>query len=181
MPKHLDDVRERLSFISANKTVLDMLLEYERTLDNADVYAYKNWNSGELVEGPDIERYWMTCSFMFPYSLMPDPAGAARLEKFGCKVKYETDIFKSPVKVINQYSYEDSTTKEAKLKKHKIWLVTIQMPKKFIDERLIDEIEAQNSINVDTSDLSDAYDANIDEVADMQPAVPEDISSEEEM
>ena len=23
-----------------------------------NVYAYKNWINGEIVDGPDIERYW---------------------------------------------------------------------------------------------------------------------------
>lgn len=180
MPKHLDEVKERLAFVAADKTVLDMLLEFERTLDNANVYAYQNWMCGELVSGPDIERYWMTCKFMYPHKLMPDPMGGMRLQKYGCKVTYEKDILEVPVKITGNESYADPYSKSAKLKKHPVWIVTIQMPKKFIDERLMDEIEAANSIAVDTDDISGAYDEGVDEVENMDTGLPdEDIGGDD--
>lgn len=183
MATHLDDVKEQLAMISAEKSVLDMLLEFERTMDNANVFAYQNWLSGELVDGPKIERYWVTCKFMYPYNLMPDPMGGMRLEKFECKVTFQKDIFESPVKVTGPASYADPRTKSAKLKKHPVWIVTIQMPKSFIDERLQDEVESQNSIAVDTDDISTAYDDNISEVEDMDQDTmgSEDMGAEDDL
>ena len=31
------------------------LLDFERVLDELDIYAFKNWQLGELVQGPDVE------------------------------------------------------------------------------------------------------------------------------
>ena len=33
---------------------LTTLLDFERVLDEVDIYAFKNWEIGELVAGPDI-------------------------------------------------------------------------------------------------------------------------------
>lgn len=40
------------------------LLDFERCLDDADLYAFKNWLFGELVNGPQITRYQVSCTFM---------------------------------------------------------------------------------------------------------------------
>lgn len=177
---HLNDIKEQLALVAASKSTLDMLLEFEKTLDNCNLYAYKNWKSGELVSGPEIERYWFTCKFMYPYSMMPDPMGALRLEKYGCKVTFEKDIFEAPVEISDNSSYRDPHRKAAKLKKHNVWIVTIQMPKQFIDERLADEIENENSIVLNTDDISAAYDSDIDSVEDPDTGMPdEDFGSDE--
>ena len=65
-----------------------MLLDYERVLDESNLYAYKNWILGELVSGPDIGRYTVSCTFMWPYKLMPDPKAVKRLLSLGCEVKW---------------------------------------------------------------------------------------------
>lgn len=166
MPAHIDKIKSQLSAISANSTLLDMLLEFERTLDNCDLYTYKNWLSGELVEGPIVDRYWFTCTFMYPYSLMPDPMGAVRLEKFGCKVSYEKDILEVPIKIKGSQSYGTPRNKSAKMKKHKVWLVKIVMPSRFIDEKISDKLEKGENVNIDTSDISTAYDDNIEDIVD---------------
>jgi hypothetical protein len=59
------------------------LLDFERVLDELDIYAFKNWDIGELVAGPEISKYRVTCTFMWPEKLMPDPRGARRLVPFG--------------------------------------------------------------------------------------------------
>ena len=43
-----------------------VLLDFERVLDELDIYSYKNWRFGELVEGPDVSRYTVTCIFSLP-------------------------------------------------------------------------------------------------------------------
>ena len=65
------------------------LLDYERVLDEADLYAYQNWELGELVQGPDVKRYTVSCIFMWPYKLMPDPRACKRLASIGCKIKFK--------------------------------------------------------------------------------------------
>ena len=44
---------------------MSTLLDFERVLDEADLYAYKNWVIGELVDGPTVGRYACKCIFMF--------------------------------------------------------------------------------------------------------------------
>jgi hypothetical protein len=65
---------------------MNTLLDFERVLDESDLYAYRNWELGELVQGPNVKRYTVSCIFMWPYNLMPNPKGARRLVAIGCKL-----------------------------------------------------------------------------------------------
>ena len=158
--KQLKDVKNVLNRISSDQTLMSMLLEFERTLDNVDVYAYQNWDSGEIVEGPEVSKYWFTVTLMYPYKMMPDPDGALRLQKYGCKVTYKEDIFKVPVVITDRSDYDDPSLKTAKIKKHKVWLVKIVMPRRFIDEGLEEQYNAMRDVGIDTTDISDAYDGD---------------------
>ena len=82
-------VAETVKDIYMSEGSISVLLDYERVLDEMDIYAFKNWDKGELVDGPDIGRYSVTCIFLWPESLMPDPRGAKRLLPFGAKVKFK--------------------------------------------------------------------------------------------
>jgi len=158
--KQLKDVQGVLSRLATDKDAFSMLLEFERTLDNVELYAFDNWFNGEIVAGPQISRYWFTCVLMYPYKMMPDPEGALRLEKYGCQVSYEESVFKHPVKIKGKESYEDPYTKKAKIKKHKVWLVTIKMPRRFIDEEIDNAIAFMKDVEVDVTDIEAAYDAD---------------------
>lgn len=173
MPSSLSDVKTILARISNNVSSLDMLIEFERTLEITHTYAYKNWDMGELVDGPNIERYWVTCTFMYPKSAMPDPEGALRLQKHGCKVFYKKDVFLCPTKIKSINSYENQYTKKAILKKHDVWLVTITVPRKFIDDRINDYELEEDEVNTD--DISSEYDKSMAE----QPET-DDFSKEED-
>ena len=65
---------------------LGTLLDYERVLDELDLYAYKNWGKGELISGPVVSKYRVSCIFMWPESMMPDPRAGRRLLPFDCVV-----------------------------------------------------------------------------------------------
>ena len=58
---------------------LGILKDFERVLDDLDVYVFANWGDGELLTGPIDSRHFVTCSFMWPIDKMPDPAGGKRL------------------------------------------------------------------------------------------------------
>ena len=79
-------VADNLRDIYLSEGSLLTLLDFERVLDEADLYAFQNWISGELVQGPDAGRYTVKCTFMWPYKLMPDPSGAKRLASIGCNI-----------------------------------------------------------------------------------------------
>ena len=112
---------------------MSTLLDYERVLDEADLYAYKNWKHGELVQGPDLGRYSAKCIFMWPYKLMPDPRGALRLIKIGCKVAFGKGEIEVPVEVTD---YEDFVpgTRYPKMHKRKVWFVEIVIPYELMDD-----------------------------------------------
>lgn len=74
---------ENINRINGNKTLLDMLLEFEKVLDDTGIYAYKNWMLGEVVEGPNLERHWFNVTLMYPRQQMPDPDAIRRLAKYG--------------------------------------------------------------------------------------------------
>ena len=105
-----DDV-DYVSIISTIKGIytsdgsMSVLLDFERVLDEADMYAFRNWQLGELVQGPVVKRYSVACMFMWPYKLMPDPRGAKRLAGVGCKIKFKKTKIKVPVAVKNPDDY----------------------------------------------------------------------------
>jgi hypothetical protein len=162
----LEAIKKTLVGISQGDTILDTLLEFERTLDNAEVFAYKHWLLGELVEGPDIGRYFYKTVWMYPYSKMPDPNGGLRLTKLGAKVNFRKGVFKRPVKVEGPEDWADPETKQAKMKESKVWLVTINLPLKYINRGLenINNI-IQKNIDQTNAELESAYseDAGIPE------------------
>ena len=91
MPNILDtlDVIQNLEGIYENDKAFRVLKDFERVIDELGLYVYKNWDEGELVEGPIIERHWVTCTFMWPRDNMPDPMGGKRLLDYDCKISYE--------------------------------------------------------------------------------------------
>ena len=163
MATDLDAIKKTLVGISKGEGLLDTLLEFERTLDNAEVFAYKNWILGELVEGPNIGRYWYTVKFMYPYDMMPDPDGGLRLTKLGAKVNFKKGVFKKPVKVHGPEDWQNPETKRAKMAEHEIWIVTIELPIKYIQRGLeqTDEI-IQKDIDDTNAELADAYEDPIE-------------------
>jgi hypothetical protein len=141
---------------------MSTLLDFERVLDEADLYAFKNWLIGELVQGPVNGRYSTTCTFMWPYKLMPDPRGALRLINIGCKVKIAKSKLEVPVEVKD---YEDFVpgTRYPKMKERKVWFVEIEIPLELMDNIKEGSIDLADS-TIDLSELDDAYDEDLDSV-----------------
>lgn len=175
MTTDLDSIKKTLVGISKGDDILDTLLEFERTLDNAELFAYKNWILGELVEGPIIQRYWYKTVWMFPYAMMPDPNGGLRLTKLGAKVNFRKGVFKKPVKVTGPQDWRDPESKRAKMGEHDVWLVTIELPIKYINRGLeqIDNI-IQQDIDATNAELADAY-------QDEAPPEVDDMGGEQDM
>jgi hypothetical protein len=159
MATDLDTIKSTLVGISKGEGILDMLIEFERTLDNAELFAYKNWILGEIVEGPIISRYWFKVTFMYPYSMMPDPKAGLRLTKLGALVNFRKGTFSKPVKVRGPEDWSDIQSKKAKMADHDVWLVTIDMPIRYIKGGLenIDDI-IQQDIEDTNEELAGAYD-----------------------
>ena len=120
--RNIDDLYE-------NNTSLAVLKDFERVLDQMDLYTYENWENGELAYGPQVDRHWITAGFMWPQKEMPNPVGAKRLQDLGCKIKYQKSHLIEPRKIKTPEDIRPGT-KKGKLDRKPIWIVEIQMPKK---------------------------------------------------
>jgi hypothetical protein len=140
---------------------MNTLLDYERVLDEADVYAYKNWDLGELVQGPIAKRYTVACTFMWPYKLMPDPRGIKRLLGIGCDVQYASSSIEVPVEIKD---YDDFVpgTRYPKMKKRKVWFVNIVIPRDLMDDIKEGSIDLADQ-TIDLEEIDDAYDEDLDQ------------------
>ena len=73
------DIIKNIQNLYESNSSLGILKDFERVLDELDLYAFANWKQGELVEGPIYEKYFVTCTLMWPYKRKPDTRGAKRL------------------------------------------------------------------------------------------------------
>ena len=125
------DLVKNVESIYESNTAFTVLKDFERVCDELDLYVYKNWEDGEICEGPNIDRHWVTCSFMWSRDQMPDPMGGKRLVDYDCKVSYKKDFIIKPRKIRKPDDLRPGT-KKGKLDRHPIWIVQIEMPKKLI-------------------------------------------------
>ena len=138
---------------------MSVLLDFERVLDEADLYAYKNWELGELVSGPDIKRYTVACMFMYPYKLMPDPRGSKRLLQVGVNIKYKKTTIKVPMEIDSPDDYKPGTH-YPKMEEREIWLVRIEMPRELMDDIREGSIDLAGQ-TIDLDELDSAYDEDL--------------------
>lgn len=122
------DVIKNIQTLYESNSSLAALKDFERVLDELDMYVYDNWIDGELAYGPKVDRHWITAGFMWPGNKMPDPTGGKRLLDLGCKVKYQKSHLIEPREIRTPEDIRPGT-KKGKLDRHPIWIVEIQMPK----------------------------------------------------
>jgi hypothetical protein len=169
MKKVADNFFNDIDFVSITDTIkgimtsdgsMSTILDFERVLDEADLYAFKNWLVGELVQGPDVGRYSVTCVFMWPYKLMPDPRGAKRLMKIGCKLKFAKSKVKVPIQI---QDYEDFVpgTRYPKAVEKKVWFVEIEIPLELMDDIKEGSIDLADA-TIDLEEIENAYDEDLD-------------------
>lgn len=163
MAKPITDVINNTKDIFMTDSSLTTLLDFERVLDELDTYVFANWKEGELVEGPVYEKYFVTCTFMWPHKMMPDPRGGERLLSYDCEVYYAKDDLEYPSEIKSPDDFEPGT-KMPKMAKKPIWLVTIVMPKKLMQEIRQGSLELE-SATLDLEDIEQAYEEGDDQSA----------------
>lgn len=170
------DLIKNVERVYDSNTAFQLLKDFERVLEELDLYVYKNWEKGELLKGPEIKRHWVTCTFMWPRNEMPDPMGGKRLTEYDCKIGYKKDYILQPRRITKPDDIRPGT-KKGKLDRHPIWVVEIQMPKKlmadiyssYADEKGLNVEPAvpANTPPLETQDADqDAVDAAVDLTAD---------------
>lgn len=127
----IKDIITNIENIYGSNNSLSLLKDFERVIDELDVYVYENWLDGELVEGPKETRYFVECTFMWPEKKMPEPKGGQRLLDYGCRVQFGQDQFAKVRKIKTPDDIRPGTRK-GKIDTQEVWLVRITMPKKLM-------------------------------------------------
>ena len=157
----IKDILQNTKNIYMTDSALSSLMDFERVIDELDVYVFKHWKKGELVAGPVYEKYFVTCTFMWPYKLMPDPRGGEKLMDYGCTVKYKKDKLNYAVKVKSPDDFKPGT-KVPKMVTAPIWLVEITMPKKLMTDIHQGSVELENE-KLNAEDIEQAYETGLDD------------------
>jgi hypothetical protein len=145
------DIIQNIEQIYGSNNSLNILKDFERVLDELDMYVYENWIDGELVSGPHEKRYFIECTFMWPYDKMPEPVAAKRLLEYGCKVEIaESKIAK--VRKIKKPEDIRPGTRKGKIDYESIWMIRISMPKKLMNDidrgyRNLDKNKVEDIVN----------------------------------
>ncbi len=151
----IKDVIQNIEQIYGSNNSLNILKDFERVIDELDVYVFENWIDGELVSGPKESRYFVECTFMWPKNKMPEPKGGQRLLDYGCKVQ----IGESEIARVRKIKTPDDIrpgTRKGKVDQEPIWLVKIIMPKKLmsdinrgyktLDKNKVEDLLNQNNV-----------------------------------
>ena len=153
-------LNDQIKKVSDTNTLLDMLLEFEKVLEDIDLYAYKNWQKGEILEGPHLDRHFATVKLLYKEEDMPDPYGAKRLMARDCMVKFHKDVLLSPRKVktfddVDIHTNADgSVRRKAKTQRQNVWVVEIKMPRRYVDEFDTEVVQAAEDSYIDTESLN---------------------------
>ncbi len=172
----IKDIINNIEQIYGSNNSLSLLKDFERVIDELDVYVFDNWLDGELVEGPKESRYFVECTFMWPKDSMPDPAGGKRLIEYGCKVR----VAESKIAEVRKIKSPDDIrpgTRKGKIDHKDVWMFKISMPKKLmsninrgyteLDKNKIEDIVNQSGVNasIDPAELQSQEMANAEQPA----------------
>jgi hypothetical protein len=155
-----DSAHEVVKRVTDSEDLVDILIDVEDYLDANDLYVYKNWKLGEVVDGPYTKPYWITLTLKYPYKKMPDPEGGLRLLMHGTKIHYRKGTEEYSIEVKSPSDYQPGT-KKPKTKKRKIWLIDLMIPRKFV-QNLDAEVMDQYEEEVDVESLDDANAEGLD-------------------
>ena len=171
----IKDIISNIEQIYGSNNSLQLLKDFERVLDELDVYVFDSWIDGELVEGPKESRYYVECTFMWPYEQLPEPAGGTRLTEYGCRVQ----VAESKIATVRKIKTPDDIrpgTRKGKIDHKDIWMIKISMPKKLmsdinrgyteLDKNKIEDIVNANIINGSI----DPAEQQAQDMANAQPA-----------
>jgi hypothetical protein len=171
------DIVKNIQTLATDDSSFKILKDYERVLDDLDLYVFKNWEDGELLAGPNVSRYFVSCKFMWPENDMPDPEGAERLLEYGCKVTFQKNKILVPRKVRKPSDFRPGT-KKGKIDPHPIWVVEITIPKKLMQDIFTGK-ELQDNIQYAEA-MQKAEASNIEPTEAAQEAMPGQIDSTEQ-
>ena len=175
-PMDILDIVKNSKKIYMSESSLKTIMDFERVLDEIDLYAFKHWKKGELIEGPVRKKHWIEATFMWPHKLMPDPDGAKRLLGYKAIIEYSKDKLKTPIKVESYDDYRPGT-KKPKLQEDPVWLVKIKLPTELVEDTVAGFVELEGQ-EIDLEEVEAAYQENIQDTTAM-PAQQTELPGEE--
>lgn len=133
--------------------LLDILVSVEEYLDNMDLYAYKNWIEGEVVEGPIVSKYWVELTLKYTKDVFPDPRGALIFENQGTVITIKKDYEVKPIQhprseedmQIVATSYGTGAGKLPKDVREPVLLVRFRIPRRLVDPASFDEYKLNSN------------------------------------
>lgn len=160
-----DSPEQVIARLSDNDDLIDIMISIEDYLDTNDMYSFKNWINGEVVAGPYVKKYWVKLTLKWDYKKMPDPSGGLRLLKHGTKIKYRTAYEEVPIEIKSPDDYQPGT-KKPKMKKSKIWLVDLLIPRRFVESISKEVMDLYDEeVDIDTADEAVSQGATPDQAA----------------
>jgi len=125
--------------------LVDVLIAIEDFLDILGMYSFENWEKGQVV-GSEIKKYYTILTLKYPYDDMPNPKFKKILEKYKCIVNFrEADDYlpiDNPKETDDTYIDKETGLRKNKIKKEKIWLVEIMIPRKYIENETLYDLDA---------------------------------------
>jgi len=170
------DIIKTIEALTTNDNAFKILKDFERVLDDLDIYVFKNWEDGELMMGPEVHRHTVSCTFMWPEKNMPDPVGGERLLDYGCKISYQKSNLMVPRKIYTHNDFRPGT-KKGKIDTQPIWLVKLTIPKKLMQDIYQGQKRQQSEYVKDHIDIDKNEAINPNEAA--QEALPNEPVSNE--
>lgn len=141
--------------------LLDILLGVEKYFDDMDLYAYKNWIYGELVEGPIVSKYWVEVTFKYDHDTFPDPMGTKVLEQQGTKISIKKEFLDTPIAYPRQRSDMEAVGTQGgsvslpKDERIPIILYKFQIPRRIVNPESFDEYKLMASTFNKSSDVDE--------------------------
>ena len=154
------DILKNIETIYSNDNAFAIIKDFERVLDELDLYVYDNWKDGELIEGPIMTKHYVSCKFMWPMKQMPDPMGGKRLLDYDCKVTYKKDQLIAPRKIVEPDDVRPGP------KKGKLDTMPINLMKNIYDGM-------QNQLQYSNEPVKDAVVPDIQPAEQIQPITAE--------
>lgn len=179
-----NDGYDFLRDLDGSASLLEIMLGIEDLLDNVDLYGYSNWIKGEVIEGPQVSKYWVSVALKYYYDDMPDPRGIKRLGVYDIAVdffKAKQEVYTVDDDTANQITsgngpdrQMNNTTREVPEPTFQdIWIVTLKIPIKFVEDRFAgldtiddDDITAALSSGMSQEDAYKGDDTTEEELTD---------------
>lgn len=141
----MQDQQANIQHLYDNQGLLDILIAIEKYFEDNDLYAYPNIQSGEVVEGPEVEKYWITIVLKYYRENFPDPYAFKILEQHGTKVQAKGDYEIRPIehprskRDMQNVTAQHGSISTPRDERVPVLLVRIQIPRSIINPESFDE------------------------------------------